>query len=314
MKENDLTVAAVLSGNRNFEGRVHPLVKFAYLASPPLVVAFALAGTVDIDVYNEPLGKGSGGEDVYLKDIWPTQAEIGDTVRKVLNPELFRAQYSRVFEGDETWDSLPVPEGSLYEWDDDSTYIREPNFFDDFSLELPEITDIKGAHVLAMLGHSITTDHISPAGAIPKEGPAGRYLISKGVDPGQFNSFGSRRGNHEVMIRGSFANIRIKNLMVTGSEGGVTRHVPTDEEVSIYDASTMYQEQGIPLIVIGGKEYGTGSSRDWAAKGTSLLGLRAVIAESFERIHGSNLVGMGVLLLLVNEGRRKRGIIGPGRG
>jgi aconitate hydratase len=272
IKENDLTVSAVLSGNRNFEGRVHPFVKFSYLASPPLVVAFALAGTVDIDVYNESLGTGTDGDEVYLKDIWPTQPDVRETVDRVLNPEIFRAQYSRVFDGDDTWQSLPVPEGNLYDWDDSSTYIREPNFFDDFSLELPETDDIKGAHALAILGHSITTDHISPAGAIPKEGPAGRYLISKGVEPREFNSFGSRR------------------------------HVPTNEELSIYDASTMYQKEGTPLIVLGGKEYGTGSSRDWAAKGTNLLGVKAVIAESFERIHRSNLVGMGVLPLQFKEG------------
>ena len=302
IKENDLTVSAVLSGNRNFEGRVHPYVKFSYLASPPLVVAFALAGTVDIDVYNDPLGKGKDGEDVYLKDIWPSQDEIRDTVESVLNPELFRAQYGTVFDGDETWQSLPIPEGNLYDWDDSSTYIREPNFFDDFSLELPETSNIKGAHVLALLGHSITTDHISPAGSIPKDGPAGRYLIEKGVEPREFNSFGSRRGNHEVMVRGTFANIRIKNLMIEGSEGGVTRHVPTKDELSIYEAATMYQKESTPLVVIGGKEYGTGSSRDWAAKGTNLLGVKAVIAESFERIHRSNLVGMGVLPLQFRDG------------
>jgi len=302
IKENDLTVAAVLSGNRNFEGRIHPYVKFSYLASPPLVVAFALAGSVDIDVYKEPIGQGSDGGDVYLKDIWPTQQEVRDTVERALNPELFRTQYSTVFDGDETWQSLPVPEGNLYDWDDSSTYIREPNFFDDFSLDLPETKDIKGAHVLALLGHSITTDHISPAGSIPKDGPAGRYLIEKGVEPRQFNSFGSRRGNHEVMVRGTFANIRIKNLMIEGSEGGVTKHVPTNEELSIYEAASMYQKENTPLIVIGGKEYGTGSSRDWAAKGTKLLGVRAVIAESFERIHRSNLVGMGVLPLQFKEG------------
>lgn len=302
IKENDLTVSAVLSGNRNFEGRVHPFVKFSYLASPPLVVAFALAGTVDIDIYNEPIGTGTDGEQVFLKDIWPTQEEVQKTVQSVLSPEIFKSQYSQVFEGDETWKSLDTPEGNLYEWTDDSTYIREPNFFDNFSLDLPETGDIKGAHTLALLGHSITTDHISPAGAIPKEGPAGKYLISKGVEHREFNSFGSRRGNHEIMVRGSFANIRIKNLMVEGSEGGVTKHVPTDEELAIYDASIRYQEEGVPLIVIGGKEYGTGSSRDWAAKGTLLLGVSAVIAESFERIHRSNLVGMGVLPLQFKEG------------
>lgn len=302
IKENDLTVSAVLSGNRNFEGRVHPYVKFSYLASPPLVVAFALAGTVDIDIYNEPIGNGSDGNPVFLKDIWPTQDEVKETVQNVLNPEIFDAQYSQVFEGDETWKSLETPEGNLYEWSDDSTYIREPNFFDDLTLELPETGDIKGAHALAVLGHSITTDHISPAGSIPTDGPAGKYLISKGVEQREFNSFGSRRGNHEVMVRGSFANIRIRNLMVEGSEGGVTKHVPTNEELAIYDASIRYQKEGVPLIVIGGKEYGTGSSRDWAAKGTLLLGVSVVIAESFERIHRSNLVGMGVLPLQFKEG------------
>lgn len=302
IKENDLTVSAVLSGNRNFEGRVHPFVKFSYLASPPLVVAFALAGTVDIDIYNEPIGNGSDGNPVFLKDIWPTQDEVKETVQNVLNPEIFNAQYSQVFEGDETWKSLETPEGNLYEWSDDSTYIREPNFFDDLTLELPETGDINGAHALAVLGHSITTDHISPAGSIPKEGPAGKYLISKGVEQREFNSFGSRRGNHEVMVRGSFANIRIRNLMVEGSEGGITKHVPTNEELAIYDASIRYQQEGLPLIVIGGKEYGTGSSRDWAAKGTLLLGVSVVIAESFERIHRSNLVGMGVLPLQFKDG------------
>jgi len=302
IKENDLTVSAVLSGNRNFEGRVHPLVKFSYLASPPLVVAFALAGTVDIDIYNEPIGIGTDGESVFLKDIWPTQDEVKETVQNVLTPGIFKAQYSQVFEGDDTWKGLETPEGNLYEWDDSSTYIREPNFFDDLTLDLPEINDIKGAHALAVLGHSITTDHISPAGSIPKEGPAGKYLISQGVEPREFNSFGSRRGNHEIMVRGSFANIRIKNLIVEGSEGGVTKHVPTNEELSIYDASIRYQQEGVPLIVIGGKEYGTGSSRDWAAKGTLLLGVSAVISESFERIHRSNLVGMGVLPLQFKEG------------
>ena len=302
IKANDLTCAAVLSGNRNFEGRIHPLVKFSYLASPPLVVAFALAGTVDIDVYKEPIGKGSDGKPVYLKDIWPSQKEISDTVNKVLNPELFRAQYGHVFEGDETWKTLDVPEGDLYKWDKKSTYIQNPTFFEEFSLDVPGARDIRGAYALAILGDSITTDHISPAGSIPKDGPAGKYLMSHGVEPRDFNSFGSRRGNHEVMIRGTFANIRIKNLMLPGVEGGVTMHIPSGEQMSIFDASMKYQAEGIPLIVIGGKEYGTGSSRDWAAKGTILLGVKAVIAESFERIHRSNLVGMGVLPLQFKDG------------
>ncbi|MFI5323352.1 MAG: aconitate hydratase AcnA [Thermodesulfobacteriota bacterium] len=302
IKANDLTCAAVLSGNRNFEGRVHPLLKFAYLASPPLVVAFALAGTVDIDVYTEPIGKGSDGKPVFLKDIWPSQKEVRDTVNKVLNPEMFRAQYEHVFDGDEAWKSLAIPEGSLYNWDAKSTYIQNPTFFQDFSLDLPETKDISGAYALAFLGDSITTDHISPAGSIPKDGPAGKYLIAHGVEQRDFNSFGSRRGNHEVMIRGTFANIRIKNLMLPGVEGGLTKHVPSGEQMSIFDASMKYQAEGIPLIVIGGKEYGMGSSRDWAAKGTILLGIKAVIAESFERIHRSNLVGMGVLPLQFKEG------------
>ena len=303
IRENDLTCAAVLSGNRNFEGRVHPLVKFSYLASPPLVVAFALAGTVGIDLYSEPLGVGSDGDEVFLKDIWPTQQEIIDTIAESISPEIFNNQYSRVFEGDETWKSLTAPQADIYEWESESTYIQEPPFFDDFSLEPEDPGDIENANALALLGDSITTDHISPAGSIPKDGPAGCYLISKGVSPRSFNSFGSRRGNHEVMIRGSFANIRIRNKMVGGKEGGWTVHVPTGEEMSIYDASSKYMSEGTDLVVIGGKEYGTGSSRDWAAKGTALLGARCVIAESFERIHRSNLVGMGVLPLQFEEGQ-----------
>ena len=303
IRENDLTCAAVLSGNRNFEGRVHPLVKFAYLASPPLVVAFAIAGKVGIDLYTEPLGVGSDGDEVYLKDIWPTQQEIIDTVSQSISPEIFNNQYSRVFEGDETWKSLEAPQSDIYKWDTESTYIQEPPFFDDFPLEPVDPEDIENANVLALLGDSITTDHISPAGSIPKDGPAGGYLISKGVSQRSFNSFGSRRGNHEVMIRGSFANIRIRNKMVGGKEGGWTVHVPTGEEMSIYEASSRYMSDGTDLVVIGGKEYGTGSSRDWAAKGTALLGARCVIAESFERIHRSNLVGMGVLPLQFEQGQ-----------
>ena len=303
IRENDLTCAAVLSGNRNFEGRVHPLVKFAYLASPPLVVAFAIAGRVGVDLYSEPLGIGSDGEEVFLRDIWPTQQEIIDTVSESIKPEIFNNQYSRVFEGDDTWKSLMAPQSDIYEWDTGSTYIQEPPFFDDFPLEPEDPGDIENANVLAVLGDSITTDHISPAGSIPKDGPAGGYLISKDVSPRNFNSFGSRRGNHEVMIRGSFANIRIKNKMVGGKEGGWTVHVPTGEEMSIYDASSKYMSEGVELVVIGGKEYGTGSSRDWAAKGTALLGARSVIAESFERIHRSNLVGMGVLPLQFEQGQ-----------
>ncbi len=303
IRKNDLTCAAVLSGNRNFEGRVHPLVKFAYLASPPLVVAFAIAGTVGIDLYTEPLGTGKDGQPVYLKDIWPDHQEISDTISQSIGPEIFSRQYSKVFEGDRTWKSLDAPTGMLYDWDAESTYIQEPPFFSDFLFDPPSPCDIENARVLALLGDSITTDHISPAGSIPKDGPAGEYLLGKGVMQTRFNSFGSRRGNHEVMIRGSFANIRIKNSMVGSREGGFTVHVPTGEEVSIYEASTRYMNDGTDLVVIGGKEYGTGSSRDWAAKGTALLGVKCVIAESFERIHRSNLVGMGVLPLQFEEGQ-----------
>jgi aconitate hydratase len=305
IRTHDLTCVAVLSGNRNFEGRIHPFVKFAYLASPPLVVAFALAGTVDIDVYNEPIGYDRDKDPVYLKDVWPSQEEVRSAIDKALNPELFRAQYSHVFEGDDTWKSLSTPEGGLYRWDAESTYIQEPPYFFDFSGELPRLGDIKSAKVLAVLGDSVTTDHISPAGSIPKDGPAGRFLIERGVNPPDFNSFGSRRGNHEVMIRGTFANIRLRNLLVPGVEGGWTVHVPTGEKMNIYDASKKYQEKGTPLIVLGGKEYGTGSSRDWAAKGTALLGVKAVIAESYERIHRSNLVGMGVLPLQFKPGESR---------
>jgi aconitate hydratase len=300
--KNDLYVAAVLSGNRNFEGRIHPLVKLAYLASPPLVVAYALAGTVNIDMLNEPLGVGVDGKPVYLRDIWPSHEEIRKTIEKALNPELFKARYAHVFEGDERWKSLQVPEGDLYNWDPKSTYIQEPPFFENFSLDLPPLEDIKKARVLVLLGDSVTTDHISPAGSIPKDSPAGRYLIEKGVEPKDFNSYGSRRGNHEVMIRGTFANIRLKNLLVPGTEGGWTVYIPTGEKMSVYEAAMRYKREGTPLIVIAGKEYGSGSSRDWAAKGTMLLGVKAVIAESFERIHRSNLVGMGVLPLQFKPG------------
>lgn len=305
IRTHDLTCAAVLSGNRNFEGRIHPFVKFSYLASPPLVVAFALAGTVDIDVYNEPIGYDGSRNPVYLKDVWPSEEEIRSTIERALNPELFRAQYSHVFEGDKTWKSFSTPEGGQYRWDPGSTYIQEPPYFFDFSSELPKLNDIKSAKVLALLGDSVTTDHISPAGSIPKDGPAGKFLIEQGVKPIDFNSFGSRRGNHEVMIRGTFGNIRLRNLLVPGVEGGWTIHLPTNERMNIYDASEKYREQGTPLIVIGGKEYGTGSSRDWAAKGTALLGIKAVLAESYERIHRSNLVGMGVLPLQFKPGESR---------
>ncbi|MGH7802396.1 MAG: aconitase family protein, partial [Thermodesulfobacteriota bacterium] len=305
VKKNDLTVAAVLSGNRNFEGRINPLTKMSYLASPPLVVAYALAGTVNIDMLNEPLGVSRSGKPIYLKDIWPSQNEIHNAIEKALKPELFRSQYAHVFEGDEQWKKLSTPEGNLYEWDSESTYIQEPPFFKDLSQEPKPLHDVTGARVLALLGDSVTTDHISPAGDIPVDGPAGKYLIDCGVTKREFNSFGARRGNHEVIIRGTFANIRLKNLMVPGTEGGWTIYIPTNEKMSIYEASMKYQTERISLIVIAGKEYGSGSSRDWAAKGTMLLGVKAVIAESFERIHRSNLVGMGVLPLQFKSGENR---------
>jgi len=300
--ENDLVVAAVLSGNRNFEGRIHPLVRANYLASPPLVVAYALAGRVDIDLLNEPLGYDPNGQPVYLRDIWPTQDEIQREIRRSLKPEMFRRQYANVFDGNEMWNNIAAPEGELYAWDPNSTYIQEPPFFVDMPPEPPPLQDIRGARVLALLGDSITTDHISPAGSISAKSPAGRYLIERGVPPEEFNSYGARRGNHEVMMRGTFANVRLKNLLVPGVEGGVTIYLPTGEQMSIYEAAMRYKATGTPLVVLAGKEYGTGSSRDWAAKGVYLLGVKAVLAESFERIHRSNLVGMGVLPLQFRAG------------
>ncbi len=300
--DNDMTVAAVLSGNRNFEGRVHAQVKANYLASPPLVVAYALAGTVNIDLTNEPIGYDKSNTPVFLKDIWPTNEEIQAAVKTALNPAMFRDKYKNVFNANERWNAIEVPEGELYEWDDSSTYIQEPPFFKDLAAEPGHIEDIGGARVLALLGDSVTTDHISPAGNIKADSPAGKYLISHGVKREDFNSYGSRRGNHEVMMRGTFANIRIRNAVAPGTEGGVTTYLPTGEVESIYDASMKYQETGTNLVVIAGKEYGTGSSRDWAAKGTLLLGVKAVITESYERIHRSNLVGMGVLPLQFVEG------------
>lgn len=297
IQENELVVAAVLSGNRNFEGRIHPLVRAAYLASPPLVVAFALAGRVDIDLTREPLAHDPNGEPVYLRDLWPTPEEIREAMLQAIAPELFVERYRNVFAGDERWRNLPVPTGALYEWDPQSTYIQEPPFFQNLPLEPQPLTDIVGARVLAYLGDSVTTDHISPAGSIPVNSPAGQYLVGRGVPPKEFNSYGARRGNHEVMIRGTFANIRLRNKLAGGQEGGWTRHFPDGELTTIYDAAMRYQAEGVPLLVVAGKEYGSGSSRDWAAKGTMLLGVRAVLAESFERIHRSNLVGMGVLPL-----------------
>ncbi|WP_282372827.1 aconitate hydratase AcnA [Pseudomonas sp. PS02290] len=305
IQQSDLTVASVLSGNRNFEGRVHPLVKTNWLASPPLVVAYALAGTVRTDLSSEPLGEGSDGQPVYLRDIWPTQQEIADAVMNV-STGMFHKEYAEVFAGDEQWQAIEVPEAATYVWQADSTYIQHPPFFEDVAGPLPVIADVQQARVLAVLGDSVTTDHISPAGNIKLDSPAGRYLRSKGVEYKDFNSYGSRRGNHEVMMRGTFANIRIRNEMLGGEEGGYTLHVPTDEKLPIYDAAMRYQEEGTPLVVIAGQEYGTGSSRDWAAKGTNLLGVKAVIAESFERIHRSNLVGMRVLPLQFKAGESRK--------
>jgi aconitate hydratase len=295
--ERDLFVASVLSGNRNFEGRVHAEVRANYLASPPLVVAYALAGRVDIDLTTEPLGKGKDGKDVFLKDIWPTQREVSDIVEKAVAPEMFKEVYADVYAGDKEWQSLVVPEGDHYDWEKDSTYVKHPPYFEGMTAAPAALSPITGARVLAVLGDSITTDHISPAGSIKADGPAGKYLLERGVKKEDFNSYGSRRGNHEVMVRGTFANVRLRNQLAPGTEGGVTRYLPTGEQMSIFDASVKYIADGVPLFVIAGKEYGSGSSRDWAAKGPKLLGIRAVLAESYERIHRSNLVGMGILPL-----------------
>ena len=301
VSDGDLIVSAVLSGNRNFEGRVHPQVKSNWLASPPLVVAFALAGRTDIDLTSEPLGNDANGQPVYLKDIWPSSREVDEAVRTVTS-DMFRERYADVFTGDEEWQAISGGAGNTYAWSDASTYIKNPPFFEDLAQPVAALGDIQGARVLAVFGDSVTTDHISPAGTIKVQSPAGEYLQARGVTPPEFNSYGSRRGNHEVMMRGTFANIRIRNRMVPGVEGGITRYIPSGEQMPIYDAAMRYQQDGTPLVVLAGKEYGTGSSRDWAAKGTRLLGIRAVIAESFERIHRSNLVGMGVLPLQFREG------------
>ncbi|RLZ07232.1 aconitate hydratase AcnA [Acinetobacter sp. 2JN-4] len=302
---HDLNVASVLSGNRNFEGRVHPLVKTNWLASPPLVVAYGLLGNIRTDLTTQPIGTGKNGQDVYLKDIWPSQAEIDQALKQVTTA-MFHKEYAAVFDGDETWQAIQIPQSQTYAWQDNSTYIRHPPFFEGIEQPPKAITNIDQASILAVLGDSVTTDHISPAGNIKKDSPAGRYLQEQGVDPNDFNSYGSRRGNHEVMMRGTFANIRIKNEMLGGEEGGNTIHIPSGDKLSIYDASMRYQQEQTPLIIIAGKEYGTGSSRDWAAKGTNLLGIKAVIAESFERIHRSNLVGMGVLpLQFIDEQTRQ---------
>ena len=302
VSEHDLAVSAVLSGNRNFEGRVHPQVKANWLASPPLVVAYALAGNTRINLREEPLGLDQDNRPVFLKDIWPTNAEIAEAVALV-EDEMFRTRYADVFTGDDHWRSISVSEGKTYAWDDASTYVKNPPYFDAIDEPLEPLQPVTGARVLAVFGDSITTDHISPAGNIKASSPAGEYLQSLGVEPADFNSYGSRRGNHEVMMRGTFANIRIRNRMLGGEEGGETIHVPSGERMSIYDAAMRYQQDGTPLVVLAGKEYGTGSSRDWAAKGTNLLGVKAVLAESFERIHRSNLVGMGVLPLQFVDGQ-----------
>ncbi len=301
--QGNVTACSVLSGNRNFEGRVHAEVRMNYLASPPLVVAYAIAGTMDIDVYNEPLGQDRDGKPVYLRDIWPSQREIQEVVAKNIHAEDFTASYQDVFTGDSRWGALESPSGELFGWTDDSTYVRNPPYFEDMTETPAPVKDIHLARALAVLGDSVTTDHISPAGAIKPDSPAGQYLISHGVQPSDFNSYGSRRGNHEVMMRGTFANIRLRNLLAPGTEGGVTIHQPSGEKMSIYDASMRYRDESVPLIIIAGKEYGSGSSRDWAAKGPRLLGVRAVIAESYERIHRSNLVGMGVLPLQFEDGQ-----------
>ncbi len=306
--EKDLMVAAVISGNRNFEGRVHAEVRANYLASPPLVVAYALAGSVSKDLTKEPIGKGSDGSDVFLKDIWPTQQEVSDTLKQSLSAKMFSSVYADVFKGDEAWRSLKIPEGDLYAWEADSTYVKHPPYFEGMEKTPKPVTEILGARALAVLGDSITTDHISPAGSIKKDSPAGKYLIEHGVDPKDFNSLGSRRGNHEVMVRGTFANVRLRNQLAPGTEGGVTRHLPSGDGMTIFDASVRYAQENVPLCVLAGKEYGSGSSRDWAAKGPKLLGIRFVVAESYERIHRSNLIGMGILPLQFKAGENVKSL------
>ena len=313
VQDNDLVVAAVLSGNRNFEGRIHPQVRASFLASPPLVVAYALAGTVDIDLTKEPIGTDANGEVVFLHELWPTPDEVLEVVAKSVTPELFERNYAQVFDGDEHWRSLPNTEGELFKWDPSSTYIQEPPFFQNMPLEPELVKDIRGARVLAMLDDSITTDHISPAGSFASTSPAGKYLIEHGVEKRDFNTYGARRGNHEVMVRGTFGNIRLRNRMVPGIEGYYTVHLPDGEQTTIDEASARYQQEDVPLLVIAGKEYGSGSSRDWAAKGPLLLGVRAAIAESFERIHRSNLVGMGILPLQFKPEENKESLGLTGR-
>jgi aconitate hydratase len=302
VEEGELVVCAVLSGNRNFEARIHPEVKANYLASPPLVVAYALAGRIDLDLTTEPLGHDADGHDVFLRDLWPTPEQIKDTIATAINEDMYRRTYADVFTGDEHWAELPVPEGDLFAWDPGSTYVRLPPYFEGISLEPGTVEDVAGARCLVMVGDSVTTDHVSPAGAIKPESPAGRYLVERGVERKDFNSYGSRRGNHEVMVRGTFANVRLRNLLVPGSEGTWTAHLPDGEEMTIFDAAERYRAEGVPTVVLAGKEYGSGSSRDWAAKGPNLLGVRAVIAETYERIHRSNLIGMGIVPLQYPDG------------
>jgi aconitate hydratase len=303
VKAGDVIACSVLSGNRNFDGRVHPEIKMNFLASPPLVVAYALAGSMNLDLNTEPLGTGSSGKPVYLKDVWPSPQEVAEAVRKNIDSAMFQKSYGKVFEGDERWQAIKVPAGKVYAWDDKSTYVKNPPYFVGMTMKPPALGEVRAARALALLGDSVTTDHISPAGNIARNSPAAKYLMAQGVQPADFNQYGARRGNHEVMMRGTFANIRLKNLLLPGTEGGVTLHVPSGEQMSIYDASVRYQADKTPLLIIAGKEYGSGSSRDWAAKGTMLLGIKAVIAESYERIHRSNLIGMGVLPLQFKEGQ-----------
>jgi aconitate hydratase len=302
INDNTLACCSVLSGNRNFEGRIHPDVRMNYLASPPLVIAYALAGTMDFDFADESLGKDAAGTAVYLRDIWPSMTEVSEAVSSYVAPELFHEDYADVFAGDDTWQQIEIPTGDRYTWDTVSTYVRQPPFFLGMGDEPSALADVAGARVLAVMGDSVTTDHISPAGSIKASGPAGQWLLEHGVAQPDFNSYGARRGNHEVMVRGTFANTRIRNLLAPGTEGGVTIHLPAGEDMTIFAAAERYAAEGTPLIVLAGKEYGTGSSRDWAAKGPALLGIRAAIAESFERIHRSNLIGMGVLPLQFTDG------------
>jgi aconitate hydratase len=312
IEDNKLVAVAVLSGNRNFEGRVHPKVRANYLASPPLVVAYALLGKMTEDITTVPLGTGKDGKPVYLRDVWPSNREIAEVVKANLSSEQFRKRYGEVFKGPKQWQAVQIEPSETYRWSDGSTYVKNPPYFEGITMQPPPVVDVTGARILAVLGDSITTDHISPAGSIRKISPAGEYLLERQVIEREFNSYGSRRGNHDVMMRGTFANIRIRNEMVSGVEGGYTKHLPSGEQMSIYDAAMRYQQEKVPLVVFAGKEYGTGSSRDWAAKGTLLLGIRAVIVESFERIHRANLVGMGVLPLIFEEGmdRKRLGVSG----